>query len=52
MKLGDGPVRAIRDTFALCREHRIPVMLVRMPEGSTFPRSTRTPLRRARSFRE
>ena len=36
MKLGDGPVRAIRDTLALCRENHIPVMLVRMPEGSTF----------------
>jgi hypothetical protein len=36
MKLGDGPVRAIRDTLALAREHGIPVMLVRMPEGITF----------------
>ena len=36
MKLGDGPVRALRDTLALCREHGIPVMLVRMPEGSTY----------------
>ena len=36
MKLGDGPVRALRDTLALARDHGIPVMLVRMPEGTTF----------------
>jgi hypothetical protein len=36
MTLGDGPVRALRDTLALAREHGIPVMLVRMPEGTTF----------------
>jgi len=36
MKLGEGPVRALRDTIALAREWSIPVMLVRMPEGSTF----------------
>jgi hypothetical protein len=36
MKLGDGPVRALRDTLALAREHGIPVTLVRMPEGTTF----------------
>jgi hypothetical protein len=36
MRLGNGPVRALRDTLALCREHGIPVVLVRMPEGTTF----------------
>lgn len=36
MKLGDAPVRAVRDFVALCREHSIPVVLVRMPEASGF----------------
>jgi hypothetical protein len=36
MKLGDGPVRALRDLLALSREHGIPVVIVRMPEGSGF----------------
>jgi hypothetical protein len=36
MKFGDGPMRALRDLLALCREHGIPVVLVRMPEGSAF----------------
>jgi hypothetical protein len=36
MRLGDGPVRALRDALALAREHGVPVMLVRMPEGTTF----------------
>jgi hypothetical protein len=36
MKLDTGAVRALRDTLLLCREHGIPAMLVRMPEGSTF----------------
>lgn len=36
MKLGDGPVRALRDILALARERGIPAMLVRMPEGTTF----------------
>jgi hypothetical protein len=35
-KLGDGPIRALRDTLALARERGIPVMLVRMPEGASF----------------
>ncbi len=36
MKLGDAPVRAVRDLLALCRERGIPVVLVRMPEASGF----------------
>jgi len=36
MTLGDGPVRALRDTLALARKHGVPVMLVRMPEGTSF----------------
>jgi hypothetical protein len=36
LKIGDGPSRAIRNTLALAREHGIPVMLVRMPEGASF----------------
>jgi hypothetical protein len=36
MELGDAPVQALRDLLALCREHRIPVVLVRMPEGTAF----------------
>jgi hypothetical protein len=36
MELGDAPVRALRDLLALCRERGIPVVLVRMPEGTGF----------------
>ena len=36
MKLGDAPVRAVRDLLALARERGVPVVLVRMPEGSAF----------------
>lgn len=38
MKLGDGPVRALRDALALCRDYKIPAVLVRMPEGTTYQR--------------
>lgn len=38
MALGEGATRALRDTLALCRDNGIPVMLVRMPEGTTFQR--------------
>jgi hypothetical protein len=36
LKLGAGPTRALRDLLELCRERGIPVVLVRMPEGSGF----------------
>jgi hypothetical protein len=39
MKLGTGrigPVRALADLLATCRDARIPVLLVRMPEGPSF----------------
>ena len=37
-RLGDGPVRALRDTVARCRQEGIRVVLVRMPESTTFRR--------------
>jgi len=36
MTLDSGAIRALHDTLALGRDHGIPVVLVRMPEGSTF----------------
>lgn len=36
MTIGAPPLRAVRDLLSLCREHRIPVVLVRMPEASGF----------------
>jgi hypothetical protein len=38
LRLGDGPVRAMHDLLALCRQEQIPVVLVQMPE-STMLRS-------------
>jgi hypothetical protein len=35
-RLGEPACRAVRDLLALCRQARIPVVLVLMPEGRTF----------------
>ena len=37
LRPGGGAVLALRDLLTTCREHRIPVRLVLMPEGSMFP---------------
>jgi hypothetical protein len=36
LTLGEAPVRALHDLLDLCRNERIPAMLVWMPEGTSF----------------
>jgi hypothetical protein len=36
LRLGDGPVRALRDLAALCRREKVPLVLVVTPESTEF----------------